>query len=94
MVYIPPIVCRQPGGGVLITAGRPVILNGEDEISTAEAARILGCGVSWVGSLCDRGTLVEGKDWHRISKRGNYKIKRAAVLALRGLNLGELEKPA
>jgi len=80
--YTPTITTRQPDGSLVIKAGKPVVLGGEDEITTAEAARILGCGVSWVGSLCDRGTLIEGVDWRRIGVRGNYKIKRASVIAL------------
>jgi hypothetical protein len=87
--YIPPIVTRGPDGSVTVRAGKPVLLGGEDEINTAEAARIIGCSVSWIGALCDRGTLLEGRDWRRISVRGNYKIKRASILKLAGVRQQE-----
>ena len=89
VVHVPAIRVRLPDGSVTIRAGQPVVLNGADEISSAEAARILGCEVDWVGKLADRGTLVEGKDWRRIGTRGNYKIKRASVLRLAGFDLVE-----
>jgi len=84
VVYTPTIKVRQPDGSLLVRAGTPVVLGGDDEINSAEAARILGCEVDWVGKLCDRGTLVENTDWRRIGVRGNYKIKRASVLGLSG----------
>ena len=87
VVFVPSVKVRLPDGSVTVRAGQPVILNGEDEISSAEAARILGCEVDWVGKLCDRGTFVEGDDWRRIGVRGNYKLKRASVLKLAGYNL-------
>jgi hypothetical protein len=90
-VFISPITTRMPDGSLNVRAGKPVVLGGEDEINTAEAARILRCSVSWVGALCDRGTLLEGQDWRRIGVRGNYKIKRASVIALAGMRL-EQEK--
>lgn len=89
VIYIPPITTRLADGSLTIRAGKPVVLNGEDEINTAEAARILGCGVNWVGALCDQGKLQEGADWRRIGVRGNYKIKRASVFALAGLSVGD-----
>ena len=91
VVFVPSVKVRLPDGSVIVRAGQPVILNGADEISSAEAARILGCEVDWVGKLCDRGTFVAGDDWRRIGVRGNYKIKRASVLKLAGYNL-ELAK--
>lgn len=87
IVHIPAVTVRNPDGSLLIRAGRPVLLGGEDEISTSAAAKILGCEPDWVGRLCDQGKLVEGRDWRRIGERGNYKIKRAAVIALAGYNL-------
>ena len=90
VVFTPTIKTRQPDGSLVVRAGAPVILNGADEISSAEAARILGCEVDWVGKLCDRGTFVEGDDWRRIGVRGNYKIRRASVLRLAGHQIEEL----
>jgi len=83
--WIPPIVTRQPDGSVTVRAGKPVLLGGEDEISTAEAGRILGCTGDWCAELCDRGVFVEAKDWRRLGKRGNYRLKRASVIAYGGL---------
>ena len=91
VVHIPPIKVRQPDGSITVKAGQPVILNGEDEINSAEAARILGCEIDWVGKLCERGSLVEGEDWRRIGERGNYKIKRASILRLAGCDIAETE---
>ena len=79
-VYTPSVKTRLPDGSILVRAGVPVILNGEDEVGTAEAARIMGCSRDYVGRLCDEGIFVEGVDQRRIGKRGNYRIKRAAVL--------------
>ena len=90
-VFTPTIRTRQPDGSIIVRAGTPVVLNGADEISTAEAAKILGCEIDWVGKLCDRGTFVEGEDWRRIGTRGNYKLKRAAVIKHAGLKLEERE---
>jgi hypothetical protein len=84
VVYIPPTITRQPDGSITVRAGKPIILNGEDEIGTAEAAKILGCGITWVSRICDEGKLREGIDWRRIGDRGNYRIKRASVMKLRG----------
>ena len=80
VVYTPSIRTRQPDGSILVRAGVPGVLNGEDEVGTAEAARIIGCSRDYVGRLCDLGTFVEGVDQRRIGCRGNYRIKRAAVL--------------
>lgn len=83
LVHYPVVRVPQPDGSLLLRPGKPVVLSGEDEITTAEAARILGCTVSWMGKLCDRGTLNEGTDWRRIGHRGNYRIKRASVIRLK-----------
>lgn len=80
VVYTPTIKARQPDGSIIVRPGVPVVLNGEDEISTQEAARLMGCSRDHVGRLCDLGTFVEGVDHRRIGCRGNYRIKRASVL--------------
>jgi hypothetical protein len=82
--FIPPIATRLPDGSLSVRAGKPILLNGEDEITTAEAAKILGCGTTWVARICDEGKLREGLDWRRIGTRGNYRIKRQSVMRLRG----------
>lgn len=87
IVHIPAITTRLPDGSLNVRAGKPVLLGGEDEVGTAEAARILGCEPDWVGRLCDQGKLLEGRDWRRIGERGNYRIKRAAVIALAGYSM-------
>jgi hypothetical protein len=48
----------------------------EDEVSTSEVAKLLGCSVRHVQSLCDDGRLVEERDWRKLTRR-------AAVLNLR-----------
>ena len=73
------------GGRWEIRPGKPVVLHGEDEIGTPEAARILGCSTRRVVALCDEDILREGEDWRRIGPRGFYHIKRAAVLRLAGM---------
>jgi hypothetical protein len=58
----------------------------EDEVSTSEVAKLLGCSVRHVQSLCDDGRLVEERDWRKLTSRGargEYRIRRAAVLNLR-----------
>lgn len=83
LVHYPVVRVPQPDGSLLIRPGKPVVLQGEDEIGSAEAASMLGCTVDWIGRLCDRGTLVEGRDWTRIGERGNYRIKRSSVIRLK-----------
>jgi hypothetical protein len=85
-VFFPPIKIHQPDGSVLVKPGRAIVLADADEITTGEAARILGVSVDWIGKLCDRGQFAEGRDWRRNGPRGNYRLKREAVLRHR---LGE-----
>lgn len=64
----------------------------EGEISTAEAAELLGCSVRHIQALCDEGVLKEVTEWRKVAGRAAggkvYRIKRSAVLRLR---LGEIE---
>ncbi len=56
------------------------------EIGTAQAAEVLGCSIRAVQDMCDRGLLVEGRDWRKLrlrGARGEYRITHAAVLRLR-----------
>jgi hypothetical protein len=72
------------GDVVIHRDGKLVLL--EDEVASREAAELLGCSVRHVQQLCDEGRLVEGQDWRKLTSRGargEYRIRRAAVLALR-----------
>ena len=89
VVYTPTIKTRQPDGSILLRAGVPVVLNGDDEIDTHEAARIMGCSRDYVGRMCDEGIFHESVDWRRIGTRGNYKLKRASVLKHAGYQIEE-----
>ncbi len=58
----------------------------EDEVGTAEAARLIGCSIRYVQTMCDEGRLAEGWDWRKIPGSGikrQYRIRRAAAMALR-----------
>jgi hypothetical protein len=58
----------------------------EDEVGTREARDLLRCSVRHVQQLCDEGRLVEGRDWRKLTScggRGAYRIRTAALLALR-----------
>jgi hypothetical protein len=68
----------------MLKAGKPMIQ--EDEIGTAEAARIIGLSQRRVIAMCDEGVFVEGRDWRRppgAQRAGNYKIKRMAAERIR-----------
>jgi hypothetical protein len=99
IVYIPPVKVTNPDGSITVRAGKPVLLNGDDEIGTAEAARIIGISQRQLLKYCDEGILVEGEDWRRPGRAleerpetaarktrglGNYRIKRAAAMRIRG----------
>lgn len=74
----------RPDGSHVLRPGR--IIEADDEIGTAEASRILGVAQRTVQFYCDRGVLVEGREWRKnpsIEGRGQYRIKRDAVLRLR-----------
>lgn len=87
VVYVPAITVRQPDGSVVVRAGKPEVLRGDDEITTRQAAGILDCSIDWVARMCDQGRLIEGRDWKRVGKRGNYRIKRASIMNLRAGDL-------
>lgn len=56
----------------------------EDEVGTREAARLIGCSRRHIQQMCDEGRLVEVRDWRKVfGGRGGYRIRRAAVMALR-----------
>lgn len=70
--------------------------NQDEEIGTAEAARLAGLSQRRIIAWCDEGRLVEGVDWRRPAasshnkasnglRGGNYKIKKSSVLRLAGI---------
>jgi len=65
---------------------KPVIVPLADELTARQAAHILGISVRRIQSLCDEGTLLEGRDWRKktgAGPNGHYAIKRSAIIALR-----------
>ncbi len=82
VVFTPTIKVPQPGGGVLVKAGEPVVLNGDDEIGVCEAARIIGCHHNSIYRYLDEGLLRAGADWRQVAPGKKYFLKRAAVLRL------------
>lgn len=108
IVYVPAITARQPDGSLIIRPGKPIVLNGEDEIGTGEAAKIIGVSQRTVIHYCDNGVLQEGIDWRRPGRElaarpedvggktsgvGNYKIKRAAALRIGGHQITDKDHP-
>ena len=83
--FTPTVVARQPDGSLVARAGKPVAVPNGDFITTAEAARRLGFSQGYVEQLCNEGVFIEGEDWWRMGERGWFRIRRAAVLARRGL---------
>jgi hypothetical protein len=77
-VHIPTIKIPQPDGSLLLKRGQPQVL--EDEIGTAEAAKILGMGQRIIEHDCDVG-LFKTAYKPSAKKRGRWKIARAEVWA-------------
>jgi hypothetical protein len=71
-------------GVVVEPDGKMTVL--EDEVGTAEAARILRCAQRTVQSMCDEGRFEEGSDWRKLPGRALggkiYRIKRTAVIRI------------
>jgi len=84
VVYTPTVTARQPDGSLVIRAGRPVVLDGDDEIGSIEAAKIIGCDQNSIYRYLDEGLLVQGRDWRQIAEGRRYYIRRAAILRLSG----------
>ena len=62
----------------------------EDEITSREAAKLLGIGLRQVQAICDLGKLNEGTDWRKMpGPNGRYHLKRSAVLKLAELRKGK-----
>jgi hypothetical protein len=88
-VHIPTqIVPGTRPGEWRVIAGKPQILQADDEISTAEAARITGLSVRRIVQQCDEGFYIEGQDFRRPGgPRGKYFLKRASVVEKSGRTL-------
>ena len=84
IIYTPTVIARQPDGSIIARAGKPILLNGDDEIGTIEAAKIIGCDQNSIYRYIDDGLLVQGTDWRQIADGRKYYIKRAAILRLSG----------
>lgn len=71
-----------PDGSYRLVPGR--IIAAEEEISSGDAARILGVSRRTIQWYCESGVLVEGKDWRKNpSPGGHLRIKRSSVLRIR-----------
>lgn len=88
-VRTPWLKVPQGDGSILLVPGKPVVM--EDEVGTREAAGLLGVSQRTMQEYCDGGILREGIDWRQNPARpgspkgGCIRIKRAAVLKLRGI---------
>ena len=67
-----------------------LIVNGkvfplQDELTTRQAAKVLGVSLRRMQAICDEGRLLEGTDWRKIDAgtSARYHIKRDSVLRLR-----------
>jgi hypothetical protein len=77
-VIFQAIKVQQPDGTVMIKPGRPIIL--EEEISTHEAARIMGLSQRHIETQCAEGEFRTAyKPGGR--PRSKWRITRAEVLA-------------
>ena len=73
-------------GVVVEPDGTKIVL--EEEVGTADAARILGCSVRKIQEMCDEGVLREGADWRKLPGKGGqngtfYRIRRQAAVGFR-----------
>ena len=84
LLFTPYQRIPQPNGEILFRPCAPVAVDPDEEIGTAEAAKIIGVSVRRVQQMCDEGPLVEGRDWRRPIGNGFYKIKRASAIRASG----------
>jgi hypothetical protein len=73
-----------PGDVIVRRDGSMAVL--PDEVASSEAAKLLGCSIRYVQTLCDEGKFQEGRDWRKLPGHGvksHYRIRRGAVLAMR-----------
>jgi len=56
-----PVLVPQGNGEFLVKPGRPIVVNGTEEVSTAEFARLTGLSQRHITTLCDEGRIVARK---------------------------------
>lgn len=74
--FIPAIRIPQPNGGVLVKAGQPVIKSGQDEVGTAQFAKLVGLSQRQVQTLVDQGHIKARRPGH---PRGKFLIPVAEL---------------
>lgn len=79
-VHIPAVTAPDGAGGWNIKPGKPMVLTSADEITTAEAARLLGYSQGWISHLCDEGEFKTARK-KGPGPRSMWMIQRAEVLA-------------
>ncbi len=74
--FVPAVQTRQPDGSVIVRAGKPVAMG--DDISTAEAAQILGLSQRCIEQQCTEGMF---RTAHKpgAKVRSRWRISRAEV---------------
>jgi len=74
--FVPAVQTRQPDGSVIVRAGKPVAMG--ENISTAEAAQILGLSQRCIEQQCTEGMfLTAHKPGAKVKSR--WMISRAEV---------------
>lgn len=81
VVHVPVVMAPDGADGWNVRPGRPVILAGTDEITTAEAARLLGHGQGYLARLCDEGVFKTARKKNP-KPRSSWMISRAEVMDL------------
>jgi hypothetical protein len=80
VVHVPAVLTPDGAGGWNVKPGKPIVMCGADEISTAEAARLLGYSQSWIGHLCDEGEFLTARK-KGPSPRAMWLVQRAEVMS-------------
>jgi hypothetical protein len=74
-VVVPTTMVPQPGGGWLITQGKPIVVG--DEVKVAEFARLTGISHTRVVELCVEGIIASRR--LTPSKKSPYLIPRYEI---------------
>lgn len=91
-VFFPRPVMVPQGNGYFVNAGKPMLVQMDDECGLPEAAQILGLSQRRVNEMCDAGVFVEGRDWRQPGgEGGKIFIKRSVVIARSGRPIAELK---